>query len=203
MTKIKLCGLTRPCDIEIANACMPDYIGFVFAPHSRRYLSPDHAAELKQKLASGISVVGVFVDEDCAVIDDLLRRGIIDAVQLHGAEDEVYLARLRTLTDRPIIKAFRIECAYDIHAAAASTADYVLLDSGRGGTGTTFHWALAAELHRPFFLAGGLSPDNVETACALLRPYAVDVSSGVECGGLKEETKIRAFVKAVRNDREG
>lgn len=203
MTKIKLCGLTRPCDIEIANACMPDYIGFIFARQSKRYISPDHAPRLKQQLARSISAVGVFVDEKPELIADLLRRDTIDVVQLHGREDDAYISKLRTLADRPIIKAFRIESACDILAAAESTADYVLLDSGSGGTGTAFHWGLATHLHRPFFLAGGLSPDNVQTACNLLRPYAVDVSSGVESGGLKDETKMRAFVKAIRSDREG
>lgn len=203
MTKIKLCGLTRPCDISVANACAPDYIGFVFAQQSRRYLSYENAALLKKQLAPGILAVGVFVDEDYAVIADLLRRGIIDAAQLHGDESDHYIKKLRALTDQPIIKAFRIDHEHDMFAASSSTADYVLLDSGSGGTGTVFHWEWAKQLHRPFFLAGGLCPDNVQSACETLHPYAVDVSSGIEYDGLKDEAKIWAFVKAIRNSREG
>ena len=109
MTQIKLCGLSRPQDIEAANALMPDYIGFVFAKKSRRYVSPETARALRAKLAPGIRAVGVFVDEPAESVAALLRDQIIDIAQLHGAEDEAYIASLRALTDAPIIKAFRME----------------------------------------------------------------------------------------------
>lgn len=132
MTKIKLCGLSRPQDIQTANELKPDYIGFVFAPKSRRYVTPKRAAELRGLLDPGITAVGVFVNEAPKAVAELLDRGVIDIAQLHGTEDEEYISALRALTDRPLIKAFRIDSEQDILAAQNSTADYILLDSGNG-----------------------------------------------------------------------
>ena len=199
MTKIKLCGLSRPCDIEAANQLKPDYIGFVFAPKSKRYVTYRKAAELKSRLSPEIKAVGVFVNECPQETVKLLKNGIIDMVQLHGGEAEDDIARLRRLTDRPIIKAFRIETAYDIKAANQSTADYILLDSG-AGTGTVFDWSLVNSIGRPYFLAGGLDADNVADAVKALRPFAVDVSSGIETDGLKDKAKLAAFIAAVRKE---
>lgn len=199
MTKIKLCGLSQPRDIQAANELSPDYIGFVFAPKSRRYVPPKRAAELRGLLAPGISAVGVFVRESPETVAALLDCGIIDAAQLHGGEDEDYIAALRELTDRPLIKAFRIDSKQDILAAQNSTADYILLDSGNGGTGTCFDWSLIQRLERPYFLAGGLDAGNVAGAVAALNPYAVDVSSGIETGGGKDTAKMIEFVHAVRS----
>lgn len=199
MTKIKLCGLSRPCDIEAANKLKPDYIGFVFAPKSKRYVSPEQAMALKQMLLPEIQAVGVFVNEDPQHVAKLLRDQIIDVAQLHGGEDEAYIARLRQLTNRPIIQAFRVETARDVEKIEQSTADYVLLDSG-AGSGTVFDWGLIQNIARPYFLAGGLDPDNVADAVKACRPYGVDVSSGIETGGRKDETKMAAFVAAVRKE---
>lgn len=199
MTKIKLCGLTRPCDIEYANELSPEYIGFVFAPKSRRYILPEKAEMLRKKLDSKITPVGVFVDEKTEIIADLVKRNIIDIVQLHGNEDEEYINNLRKAVDCPIIKAFRIESNTDIVSANKSSADYVLLDSG-GGTGTTFDHSLIQGITRPYFLAGGLTPENVGTAIKTLNPYAVDASSSLETNGFKDKMKMTAFVKAVRKD---
>lgn len=199
MTRIKLCGLSRPCDIEAANELKPEYIGFVFAPKSKRYVTAEKAEELKRLLAPEIKAVGVFVDETPNAIAELLNNGVIDMAQLHGKEGEEYLEELRALTDKPIIKAFRIETAADISDAEHSSADYILLDSG-AGTGTVFDWKLIRNNKRPYFLAGGLSPDNAENAVTMFRPYAVDVSSGIETDGLKDKTKMAAFVAAVRKE---
>lgn len=201
MTKIKLCGLTRPCDIRTANELTPEYIGFVFAPKSKRYVSPEQAAALRKALLPGILAVGVFVNEDPQTIAGLLRRGVIDIAQLHGDEDENYIQVLRMLTDKPIIKAFRIDSEKDIFAAKNSTADYVLADSGSGGTGTCFDWHLLDGLDRPFFLAGGLGCGNIKNALDAVRPYAVDVSSGIETDGYKDPQKMKTFVRAVRSGR--
>lgn len=198
MTKMKLCGLSRPIDIETANELKPDYIGFVFAPKSRRYVTEEAAAKLKQLLHPDIAAVGVFVNEAPETVAALLSRGIIDIAQLHGKENEDYIRELRTLTDKPIIKAFRVDCEQDILAAERSSADYVLLDSGDGGTGEVFDWTLIQSLQRPYFLAGGLGTDNVAAAVRTCRPYAVDVSSGIETDGLKDRIKMQAFVRAVR-----
>lgn len=198
MTRIKLCGLSRPQDIQAANGLLPDYIGFVFAPKSRRYVTPKQAAELRGLLDPGITAVGVFVNEAPKAVAELLDRGVIDIAQLHGTEDEEYIGALRALTDRPLIKAFRIDSEQDILAAQNSTADYILLDSGDGGTGTRFDWSLIRRLERPYFLAGGLRVDNVGDAVTALDPYAVDVSSGIETGGVKDTNKMIEFVHAVR-----
>lgn len=198
MTRIKLCGLSRPCDIEAANRLLPTYIGLVFAPGSRRYVSPARAAELKAQTDPRISVVGVFVNASPETVAELLGRGIIDVAQLHGQEDEAYIRRLRTLTYKPLIQAFRVDTAQDVQAAEASGADMVLLDSGRGGTGQAFDWELVRRVRRPYLLAGGLNPASVGQAMDMLHPFGVDVSSGIETDGKKDMEKMRAFVYAVK-----
>lgn len=199
MTKIKLCGLSRPCDIEAANELKPEYIGFVFAGKSKRYVTPEKAKELKQLLVPEIQAVGVFVNEIPERVACFLNDGVIDIAQLHGSEDENYMKQLRKLTDKPIIKAFRIETAKDIADAESCTAEYVLLDSG-AGTGTVFDWNLIQNIKRPYFLAGGLRVDNADHAIKLLHPFAVDISSGIESDGRKDKAKMAAFVAAVRKE---
>ena len=200
MTKIKLCGLTRPCDIEWANALKPEYIGFVFARKSRRYVPPMKARELGDRLDPSIQAVGVFVNEAPEVVADLLNDGVIELAQLHGGEDEAYIKALRTLTGRALIKAFRVDGPPDLERARSSSADHILLDNGAGGTGTIFDWSLLKGFDRPFFLAGGLGPENVAQAVHTVHPFAVDVSSGIETDGLKDFIKMTAFVNAVRHE---
>ncbi|MCQ2451924.1 MAG: phosphoribosylanthranilate isomerase [Oscillospiraceae bacterium] len=186
MIKIKLCGLSRPEDILQANSLHPACIGFVFAKKSKRYVSPEKAAELKALLHPSILAVGVFVNEEPETVAELLNDGILDLAQLHGSEDDSYIRRLRQLTTRPILQAFRIDSPRDVLRANTSIADLVLLDSGGGGTGTAFDWQLLQGIQRPYFLAGGLNPDNIGSALACLQPYGVDVSSGIETDGLKD-----------------
>lgn len=199
MTKIKLCGLSRLCEIEAANELKPDSIGFVFAPKSRRYVTYEKAAELKSRLSAKIQAVGVFVNERPQNVAKLLQDGVIDMAQLHGDEDEDYIMQLRLLTDKPIIKAFRIETEKDIKTAKQSTADFILLDSG-AGMGAVFDWGLVKSIGRPYFLAGGLDPGNVAGAVKALHPFAVDVSSGIETDGVKDKIKMAAFIAAVRKE---
>ncbi len=201
MTKMKFCGLTRPCDIEAVNEIKPEYIGFVFAKKSKRYVTPQKAMELKKLLSPEILAVGVFVGEEPEVIAGLLENGTIDIAQLHGSEDEEYIRRLKTMTDKPIIKAVQVteESAYAETKLPSCSVDYLLLDSG-AGTGTTFDWNKIEKLCKPYFLAGGLSPDNVREAIELLHPYAVDVSSGIEEDGVKSKEKMAAFAAAVRKE---
>lgn len=199
MTRIKLCGLMRAEDIDAANTLRPEYVGFVFAPASRRRIAPERARELRERLGPGIEAVGVFVREDMETIACLANEGVIDLIQLHGGEDADYLRRLRALTARPVIQAFRIRGAEDVRTALKSPADYVLLDSG-AGTGEAFDWGWIREAGRPYFLAGGLTPDNVADAVRQLEPYAVDVSSGIETDGRKDREKMAAFVAAVRKE---
>lgn len=261
--KIKICGLTRKEDIMIVNECLPEYVGFVFWEKSRRYVSRETAAELRGLLSGSIRAAGVFVNEDIKTVAELLSDGIIDIAQLHGDESEDYIIKLREMTGKEIIRAFRLgghtrksgssdpggsngritiynssdpggsngksaiynssdpggsngkitiynsitpdgsngetvtpdDDIYD--RIEASPADYVLLDSGMG-SGKAFDWECVRDVRRPYFLAGGLDPDNVSRAIEGLRPYAVDVSSGVETDGFKDPDKIRRFVEAVR-----
>lgn len=197
MTKIKLCGLSRIEDIEAANMLKPDFIGFVFAAKSKRRVSHLKAAELKSKLNPETKAVGVFLDDDLDTVGALMNLGIVDMVQLHGSEDEEYIAKLRAITDKPIIKAFIINNENDVRLAEESSADYILLDGGKG-EGRAFNWKLLEEIKRPFFLAGGLNTDNAEAAVADLHPFAVDVSTGIETDGVKDKEKMTAFVAAVR-----
>lgn len=199
MTKIKLCGLTRQEDITAANVLEPDFVGFVFAPKSRRYVTAEQAKALRNHLLPSIQAVGVFVDEEPERVAALLEAGIIDLAQLHGREDEGYLERLRALTGKPIIQAFQVKTPNDLERTQSSSADYILLDSG-AGTGTTFDWGLLTSVRRPYFLAGGLGPDNVVQAVRTLHPWGVDVSSGIETGGVKDFHKMAAFAAAVRKE---
>lgn len=199
MSKIKICGLTRDCDIEYANLLCPDYIGFVFVPERRRYISPQKAGQLRAMLKPGISAVGVFVDEPISSLLQIVKESGIDMIQLHGQENEAYLADLRAVTDKPMIKAFRIDRAADLEKAMESSADYILLDNGIGGTGTAFDWSLLKEIGRPYFLAGGLHAGNMQGALASFQPYAVDVSSGVETDGYKDFAKMEQLITLVKD----
>ena len=199
MTKIKLCGLSRVCDIEEANRLQPDYIGFVFAKKSRRCVTAEQAGELKKLLRPEIRAVGVFVNEAPEAVAALLNSGVIDLAQLHGSEDAEYIRRLRDLTDSPLIQAFKIRSKEDLIRAEASAADEILLDAG-AGTGTVFDSSLLRNMERRYFLAGGLNPENVREAIRDLHPYGVDVSSGIETDALKDGTKMAAFVAAVREE---
>ena len=199
MTEIKLCGLRRPLDIVAANGLKPEYIGFVFARKSKRYVEPEKAMELKQLLLPDIKAVGVFVNEELSVVADLLNKGVIVVAQLHGSESEEYVAELKKVTGKPVIRAFKVAAVEDVESAVKSAADYILLDAG-AGDGVTFDWSIVKDVKRPFFLAGGLNPENVADAVAAVQPYAVDVSSGIETDGFKDLDKMTAFVKAVRKD---
>ena len=202
MTRVKMCGLTRPEDVTAANAARPDYIGFVFWPASKRFVTPERATLLRAGLDAGISVVGVFVDAPVEDVAALMNDGVIDIAQLHGHEDDAYIAELRARLAAPagarIIKAFIVKGPADVRAARASAADTVLLDAGRGD-GLPFDWTLLADVGRPYFLAGGLDPGNVGAAIAATGAAAVDTSSGIEVDGRKDPAKMRAFAQAVRN----
>lgn len=199
MTKIKICGLSRLCDIETVNSEKPEYIGFVFAP-SRRRVTPEQAFQLRKTLNPEIIPVGVFVNETAENIISLAHNGVIDVIQLHGSEDEGYIASLKKLTDKPIIKAVSVEKEGDAQKWANSAADFLLLDNKSGGTGTSFDWKLIGNISKPFFLAGGLDADNAVQAIKITKPFAVDVSSGVEAEGFKDLKKISEFIRRVRSE---
>ena len=219
-TGIKICGMRRIEDIEAANACRPDYIGFILSPGFRRSVTPEDAELLARRLAPGILKVGVFVNESVEKV--AAAAGFLDLIQLHGSEDNAYIrdlrGRLATTNDprgraattndprgRLLIQAFRIRSADDLKRAKESEADYLLLDNGTG-TGEAFDWSLISdaevlmcgEAAKPWILAGGLGPDNVAEAVRRFKPFAVDLSSGAETDGWKDPEKMARCVQAVR-----
>ena len=197
-TKIKICGLKCPEDIAYVNEAKPDYCGFIIEfPKSSRNVTGDQVRILIAELDKNIIPVGVFVNAAPERVEELLLDGTIRIVQLHGQEDDDYIRRIQKNTGSQVIKAFSVKAAQDIELALKSPADYILLDQGGGGTGQTFDWALIPEIKRPFFLAGGLGADNLEQAVDTIRPYAVDLSSSVETGGVKDRSKILEAVSLV------
>lgn len=199
MSKIKICGLFRERDIDFVNEAEPDYIGFVFAK-SRRQVSEPEAFRLRKKLKDGIIPVGVFVNAPIEHIASLYRNQVIALAQLHGGEDEAYISALKALCPIPVIKVFSIESArIGSKGWGPSGADYLLFDSGSGGSGKPFDWSLIdpSGMQSRWFLAGGLNTDNIADALAL-NPYGVDVSSGVETDGVKDRNKIIPLVQLVR-----
>lgn len=203
MTKIKICGLFRDCDIDFVNEAKPDYCGFIIDfPKSHRSVTPDRVRALRQQLDGTVIPVGVFVDQPMETVAELLNDGVISVAQLHGHEDDRYIAALRAMAPgHPLWKAFKVCTPEDAAAASTSTADMVLLDGGQG-SGQVFDWSLVSGVERPFFLAGGLTPDNIPQAVAAVRPDGVDLSSGVETERRKDRRKILEAVAAVRKRKE-
>ena len=201
MTRIKICGLTRPEDVRYVNTAKPDWCGFILNfPSSRRNVTPEQARALRAGLDPDIRPVGVFVDRPVEEVAALLNSGVISVAQLHGREDNAYISVLRTLAPGCVVwRAFQLRSQADLAAADASGADLVLLDNGRG-TGQTFDWSRAGSVHRPFLLAGGLTPESIPRDVAALRPYGLDLSSGVETDGVKDPAKIQAAVTAAREE---
>ena len=190
MTKIKICGLYRPCDIKYVNAAGVDFAGFILRfPKSHRNLTPERAAKLRRMLAPGIQAVGVFVDQPVETVASDAALVGLDVIQLHGHEDDEYISRLRESFHGKIWKAFIME-------ARECAADEILLDSGYG-SGETFDWSFI-NVNRRFILAGGLTPENLTKAIETLHPWCVDLSSGVETDKVKDRDKIFAAVAAVR-----
>lgn len=201
MTKVKICGLRRIEDVKYVNEAKPDYVGFVFWPKSKRNVSFEEAKSLREALDPSIKAVGVFVDRDIDDIVYLTENGIIQAVQLHGNESEEVIKEVRRRCPEGtyILKAFEVKDESDMERAEKSSADMILVDAGKGA-GVTFDWSILSPLKREYFLAGGLGLSNVAEAVKSLHPYAVDVSSGVETDGFKDEDKIRKFCEAVAEE---
>lgn len=199
MTRVKFCGLRSAGDALLANRLKPDYVGFVLTAGFKRSISEDAAREIRSALAPDIKAVGVFVNEPPERVIRLLQSGLIDAAQLHGDEPAADIERIKAAAGRPVIKFFALRGTDDARRAEDSPADFVLLDSGTG-TGKAFDWALTQHVSRPFFLAGGLAADNVAAAIRTCRPYAVDVSSGIETEGKKDFEKMAAFSAAVSKE---
>ena len=213
MVKLKICGMRRSEDIEMANRHKPDYIGFVFA-ESPRKVSFEQAKELSELLSDEIVPVGVFVNEHMKLIVDLFRDGIIEMAQLHGDEDEKYIRNLKdksieeTGKQIPVINAIEIKEGADYDDELLkwrdSASDYFILDSGKG-SGKTFDWSLIDKESEFFknsiFLAGGLNSENLALAMEEFNPFAVDLSSSVETDGFKDEEKIKEIIEIMENYR--
>ena len=213
MVKVKICGMRRVEDIEMANKYVPDYIGFVFA-ESPRKVSYEQAKELSGLLSDDIVSVGVFVNEHMKLIVDLFKEGIIEIAQLHGDEDEKYIKDLKdksieeTGKEIPVINAIEIKDDIDFNDTVLkwrdSLSDYFILDSGKG-SGKTFNWDLIDKdsefFKNSIFLAGGLNSENVTSAIEEFNPFAVDLSSSVETDGFKDEEKIKEIIEIVDNYR--
>lgn len=200
--KIKLCGMFRGCDIDYVNEALPDYIGFiVMFPKSHRNIDLEAAKQLKSRLDGRIKSVAVSVNAPPEKFARFANEGAADILQLHGSEDAKYIARLRKLTSAPLIKAVKVISREDIIRADELDVDFLLLDGGTG-SGVMFDHALVdpSQIRKPFFLAGGLTPENIAGAAERIRPYGVDLSSGIETDRLKDREKILAAVKNIRNN---
>jgi len=195
--RVKLCGMSRDEDIAAVNDAGPDLCGFVINfPRSPRSVSPESLGRLVGELDETILAVGVFVDQPTAFVAQV-AHDLVDVVQLHGSERNNYIARLRTLTDAPIIQAFRVRTNADVMRANASFADLVLLDNG-WGTGRSFDWSLIGGIRRPFMLDRRVEADSGGRAVGALSPWGVDMSSGIETDGRKDPQKIKAATQAAR-----
>ena len=197
--KIKICGLKTLDDIAVANKLLPDYVGFVFAL-KKREVTEEQAAKLRQALDKRISAVGVFLNDSNERIVRLLNNGTIDIAQLHGQETEEDIRYIRKQTGKPVIKAVVVRTPEDVLAFANSQADYLLLDGGTG-SGTGFDLSFLKFVQRPFFLAGGLTPEKISAIPNLDYLYAFDISSGVEYPGeyRKNPQLMEQAVLAARN----
>lgn len=199
----KICGITRAQDLHAAIAAGADAIGLVFYPPSKRYLQLADAAALARQVPAFVTVTGLFVDADPDFVRQALREVQLDLLQFHGDESPDYCRQF----DRPFIKAVRVQPGLDLlqYASAYTGARGLLLDAFvagiPGGTGHSFDWSLIPQhLPLPMILSGGLAPETVTEAVQRTRPYAVDVSSGVEqAPGIKDAAKIAAFIKGVRD----
>ncbi|MBS7007174.1 phosphoribosylanthranilate isomerase [Anaerostipes sp.] len=201
--KIKMCGLRRTEDIIYANECIPDYIGFVFA-ESKRKVSAEKAAKLGKELNPSIKKVGVFVNEPVRDLILAAEQSGIDIIQLHGDEDREYINEVKQGTEKEIWKAVRVKTAEDIEKTLKLPADKLLLDSfsenSYGGTGKVMDFDVLRQIKipKPYFIAGGLTIENLPGILEGLEPYGIDISSGIESGGVKDRDKMMRVTQCVR-----
>ena len=192
MTKVKICGLSTVEAVETAVLAGADYIGFVFAK-SKRQVSLEQAQELAKRVTGKTKIVGVFVSPSLEDLEQAIGQVPLDIVQIHGTFDEALIPMISV----PVIRAIQLS---DQEAQVTSQADYLLFDAPVAGSGQTFDWDLLKDqkIQQDFFIAGGLTVDNVRQARETFQPYALDVSSGVETDGHKDIEKIKAFIEGAK-----
>ena len=199
--KIKICGLKRLDDISYVNEAGVDFAGFIFAEKSKRKIDFSTAKNLKKELKKDIKSVGVFVNQSFDFIKQAVDLGLVEFVQLHGEEDNSFIEKIQKELNIPVIKAFKADLNLKDNLKNTK-ADYVLIDSSDnqnfGGTGKTFDWGLIPETNKKIFLAGGLNSNNILSAIQTVRPFCLDVNSGVELNGIKNKTMIEDIVEKVR-----
>jgi phosphoribosylanthranilate isomerase len=206
MTRVKICGITDLADAILSVKLGADALGFNFYAKSPRYVSPELAKSIVNNLPADVVRIGVFVNVVAMRIKELVDLVGLHAVQLHGDENEHYVDELRGKTDAKIIKAFRVSPNFRAERVRDFKVDGVLLDAFSankyGGTGDSFEWAKTLEVKKfcsELYLAGGLTPDNVAEAVGVVRPYSVDVASGVEsANGRKDPAKLMAFINNAK-----
>ena len=205
--KIKMCGLRRPDDIIYANECLPDYIGFVFA-ESRRKVSGREAKKLGEQLDPSIKKVGVFVNEPLRSLISISEEAGLDIIQLHGDEGEEYIKEVKHETGKELWKTVRVRMVKDIQEAQRLPADKLLLDSfseeSYGGTGKVMDFAVLdqADIRKPYFIAGGLTVENLPEILKKAEPYGIDISSGIETEGVKDREKMLKVIQCVRGGKD-
>lgn len=205
--KIKMCGLRRPDDIIYANEYLPDYIGFVFA-ESRRKVSGEEAKNLGAQLDPFIKKVGVFVNEPVRSLITISKQAGLDIIQLHGDEGEEYIKEVKHETGKELWKAVRVRMVKDIQEAQRLPADKLLLDSfseeSYGGTGKVMDFAVLdqADIRKPYFIAGGLTVENLPEILKKAEPYGIDISSGIEIEGVKDREKMLKVIQCVRGGKD-
>ncbi len=204
MVRIKICGITDKDDAFKAVKFGADALGFVFTKKSPRYVSPSRARNIISILPPFITMVGVFVNERQGAVNDIISFAGLNAVQLHGDEDPQYVSRLKR-GNCQVIKAFRVGAGFDFSSINKYDVNGILFDAYQddafGGTGKTFNWELLrqADIKKPYILSGGLNQENILEAVTLLKPYAVDVSTGVEAEpGKKDHRKMMSFIQNAR-----
>lgn len=192
MTKVKICGLSTAEAVETAVLAGADYIGFVFAK-SKRQVSLEQAHELARLVTGPTKIVGVFVSPSLEELEQAIGQVPLDIVQIHGMFDETLISKISV----PVIRAIQLS---DQEAKVTSPADFLLFDAPVAGSGRTFDWDLLKDqkIQQDFFIAGGLTVDNVRQARETFQPYALDVSSGVETDGRKDIEKIKAFIEGAK-----
>ena len=201
--KIKLCGLRTLADVHLINEAQPDFCGFIVEfPKSFRSVPESELRNLAAQVSPEIKKVGVFVNAPQDLVIRLLQDHVIDLAQLHGQEDDTYIEEIKSKTGKQVIKAFSIKTKEDVEKALKSPADYILLDQGGGGTGQTFDWSLIPQINRPWFLAGGLNTNNLNTAITNLQPWGIDLSSSLETNKKKAPAKIKQIMELTSQFRE-